>query len=175
MERLDFVLPKFVRYCWASDRAKGIWETRVNRIRKAWKHIEWLSVAKGVRSCSQTIVGVGELVNWTASCSEQGLSILTLQMTGKSKYPCPNHQSSFKSESKDESSYMVVVGRFDSVQEFRKEWDKNNHAKLGNLLGYPTCCCEFFQKVWVGEKFIYTTWRMALNSVESKNARKEYI
>jgi SAM-dependent methyltransferase len=138
-------------------------------------------VAYGVRSCCQTIVGVGELESWADSCSERGLSILPLQMMGRSRnsYSNSSHRysgsSKLESEAKEQSSYRVVMGDSHSVQEFRDEWARNNHGKLGDLLGYPSCCGEFFQRVWIREKFIDTTWPMALNSVESKDASTEYV
>jgi len=41
---LDFRLPPFTRWSWASPSALAIWQPRIERVIKAATHVEWLSV-----------------------------------------------------------------------------------------------------------------------------------
>jgi hypothetical protein len=58
--------------------------------------------------------------------------------------------------------------RQDGIQQLMKEeaWILS-YKKLGMFFGYPSCCCDFFEKEKMNENFI-DTWNMALNTIRSK-------
>ena len=58
IERLPFVLPDFTRHSWVGERARIVWEPRIQRICEAWADVEWLSVSEGVRQCA--LVGLSQ-------------------------------------------------------------------------------------------------------------------
>ncbi|MCX8008149.1 MAG: DUF483 domain-containing protein [Patescibacteria group bacterium] len=49
------------------------------------------------------------------------------------------------------------------IDEWINAWMNSDNIKIGKLLNYPDCCIDFFQKYWVEEKFIDTTYPMSLN------------
>lgn len=165
MERLNFVLPEFTRYCWVSNDLRAIWEPKIIRIKNIWKDIEWLSVANGIRSCCLTTVKPTELIAIKNRCSKHGLVVLPLQTISASNYPYSSNVVKFNSGNR--SLYRIVIGDYLSAHQFRREWVNQNHKKIGELLGYPTCCCNFFHRIWIEEKFIDTTWHMALRTASS--------
>ena len=77
-DRLPFTLPDFTRHSWVADAARQTWEPRLDRIRRAWADIEWLSIRDGVRACA--LVGLSQsaleasIPHWSA----RGLSALGL-------------------------------------------------------------------------------------------------
>lgn len=53
---------------------------------------------------------------------------------------------------------------------FQRSFDSGDDSAVGQLLGFPACCNQFFEKTWVEEKFIDTTGSMALNTqTDSEN------
>ncbi|HWY53099.1 MAG TPA: class I SAM-dependent methyltransferase [Terriglobales bacterium] len=60
---------------------------------------------------------------------------------------------------------IIIAGlsRADHVTAIRRAWRAQDHDAIGELLGYPICCRLFFQEFCVRQKFIDTTWAMAMN------------
>jgi hypothetical protein len=48
---MDFALPEFLRWVWVHDAARLNWQPRIDKIARAWREIEWLSVVEHVRQC----------------------------------------------------------------------------------------------------------------------------
>jgi hypothetical protein len=82
---------------------------------------------------------------------------------------CTYSSTSKKFEPGSEYEYLMAIGTKSKVEEFKMEWDRGNNKDIGILLGYPRCCTEFFDKIWVKEKYLDTTWHMALNSRNVKH------
>ena len=88
VDRLPFVLPHFARHSWVGERARIIWEPRIERICQAWADVEWLSVFEGVRDCA--LVGLSEEGILESCAAVDGASILSassLPLTGLPAYP----------------------------------------------------------------------------------------
>ena len=66
--------------------------------------------------------------------------------------------------------YRMILSRKDkdaiSLKEARKSYDNN---KIGQMLGYPECCCKFFYNTYVKEHYIDTTWPMAVGKITISN------
>lgn len=146
MERLDFVLPEFTRLSWVSDPAREVWEPRLRRITKAWFAIEWLAVLSGVRRCGVTVASSEDLITRGGEWVKSGLSALPLEIQGR-----------------------IVVGPPVELAAFKAAWDAGDNQEIGRLLGYPKCCLDFFQAVWVDQGLVDTTWPMALRTAAPKN------
>lgn len=137
VERLDSILPHDTRCFWVNDRVQQIWEPRILRIRKSWKEIERLSVAEGLRTGCLTVMSAEELVFF------------------KNKYPeLIPVQSNPCELNKNVNDVWWMIVRHDGIQQLITEaaW---SYKKLGMFLGYPSCCCDLFEKK-MNEKFIHT-------------------
>ncbi|MGH7346434.1 MAG: hypothetical protein ACREK4_16070 [Candidatus Rokuibacteriota bacterium] len=159
MERLPFALPDFTRLSWVSDRARQVWEPRLHRVTRAWLELEWLSVVSGVRPCGVTMVGPQELVDQAAKWAGRGLNALPVEMQGTA--------ASYASTGRPVTLgqpfvFRIVVGTPRDVVEFKNAWDASDNEAIGRLLGYPPCCYAFFQRFWVQEGHVDTTWPMAV-------------
>jgi hypothetical protein len=58
--------------------------------------------------------------------------------------------------------FRFAVGAPADVIAFKRAWDEDDQRTIGELLGYPGCCHEFFRTVWVEHAMVDTTWPMAV-------------
>lgn len=163
MERLNFVLPDFTRIIWVSEQARNSWEPRIMDIKQAWNEIEWLSVVYGVRRCAVNVVKPEDLVTRTAQWAGHGLHMLPVHMHGLSQHSYSSTLEKYKHG--EPFLYRIVIGKAHDVLRFREAWAKNDGQEMGELLGYPACCSDFFSRVWVVEGHVDTTWPMAYATV----------
>ena len=159
MRRLDFRLPDFTRLSWTSDEARALWQPRIERINVAWAEIEWRAIERGIRRCALVVVPAGNLVDRAAAWALAGLNGLPLEIQGLGHYGysattlSPVLGAAF--------GYRVVIGAPADVAEFKRAYDAADNTAIGRMLGYPDCCQQFFEQVWVDAAMIDTTWPMA--------------
>jgi hypothetical protein len=170
MERLDFTLPEFTRVSWVSDRAKTVWEPRLQRIVKAWLEIEWLSVVAGIRSCCVTIISPEDFVARSAEWLKRGLTALPLELQGLSNYA--DRTTSVKTALGMPFVFRVLLGIRQSVLDFQNAFDAGDDRKIGQLLGVPPCCYEFLQKASTEDCLEDTTWSMATATFDGPEASR---
>lgn len=169
MERLNFALPDFTRISWVSDRARETWQPRVEAIGVAWSEIEWRSILAGVRDCCITVVTPEQYVERAGEWARLGLSTLPIEIQGLSQYSYA--ATGVATAYGQPFGFRLVVGATKSLASFKDAYDAGDNEAIGRLLGYPSCCTKFFEKVWVEQQLIDTTWSMAaaadgLESVE---------
>jgi 2-polyprenyl-3-methyl-5-hydroxy-6-metoxy-1,4-benzoquinol methylase len=169
MDRLGFVLPDFTRFAWVSDTARDVWESRLNRLNDAWSEIEWRAVLAGTRSCAVVIASPDEFLTLGARWAEEGLSALPVEMMGTSGQAYSATSVSYTPG--EPFVFRFVVGRPTDVAAFKKAWDAGDDEAIGDYLGYPSCCRDFFRRVWVDEAMVDTTWPMAAASAGADGAR----
>jgi radical SAM protein with 4Fe4S-binding SPASM domain len=162
MDRLDFVLPDFTRFAWVSDTAREVWEPRLSRLNEAWSEIEWRAVLAGTRTCAVVIASPEEFLTLGARWAEEGLSALPVEMMGASGQAYSATSVSFTPG--QPFVFRFVVGRPSDVAAFKKAWDAGDDEAIGDYLGYPSCCRDFFRRAWVDDAMVDTTWPMAVSS-----------
>ncbi len=169
LERLEFILPDFTRLTWVSERAREVWEPRLSQIIKAWFEIEWLSVLAGVRPCCLTTVTPEEFVSKAGEWAKRGLTALPLQLQGLSNYSYSS--TSIQPELGKPFGFRIAIGTTKILSDFQEAFDEGDDQKIGLLLGFPSCCNNFFRETWVEQELIDTTWPMALRTalLTSKN------
>lgn len=162
MNRLAFRLPDFTRHTWVSQRARDAWATRIERVAACWQEVEWLSVAEGVRDCCLRVVSPGDMDGLAEQTVAAGLALAPLDTIAASNGAymsagvgvVPGHPY----------NQRVVVGRAEHLSAFREAWERGDQKEVGRLLGYPACCSDFFEEFWVRQRFVDTTWPMALGT-----------
>ena len=162
MERLDFTLPDFTRVSWVSDDARDVWEPRLGRVTAAWIEIEWRAVAAGVRRCAIATSAPETLPALGHTWAEHGLSAVPIEMIGVNGQPYA--ATPVAVQAGGPFAYRLVVGRVDDVAAFGRAWEVGDDTAIGELLGYPACCRDFFRGTWVDEGMVDTTWPMAAAS-----------
>ena len=161
-DRLDFKLPDFTRIAWVSETARMVWKPRIASISQAWSEIEWRSVSENVRACTLVRCPEAVLLKNAERWIEFELEVEPLQFEGGARR-C--YQSVVQMPERGRPTIIcAVVGRQRNLIAFRDAWKRQDHDKLGSLLGYPACCRKFFKEVWIRQNCVDTTWAMAVNS-----------
>ena len=165
-DRLGYVLPDFTRISWVSDEARATWEPRISRISRAWATIEWRSVCLGVRLCGLTSVPAERMIEAAGEWAANDLAMLPVAMSAVSQ----GYASSMSSPRIGEPfEYRIAVGRLENVSALKRAMDAGEDQVIGKLLGYPSCCLQFFRDIWVHSAMVDTTWPMAVSSAPASN------
>ena len=153
-DRLDFVLPKFTRVSWVSSKAEQVWGPRCRRILNAWADIEARSVLDGIRDCA------------SVAAPEKVLSALIPQWVAAGLYvevKNPKHRNDGGNRA---SRLRAMIGRDETtLAQLTNAWRCRSDADIGRLLGYPHCCCNFFQWVRHHLQYLDCTWLTCANAV----------
>lgn len=164
IERLPFRIGDFTRFSWVSEHARIVWEKRIEQIINAWSEIEWLAVSEGIRKCALRLIAPDQLIEFTNKMSVHGLAVIPVSLQSAGSQPYYNTISAYQTGKP--FNYHIVIGRLKDATQFKAAYEFNNQEEMGQLLGYPECCRSFFQKTWVDEHFIDTTWPMAYNTTK---------
>lgn len=169
-KRLPFLLSDWTRLIWMSENAKAVWAPRINNINEAWSRIERWSVVEGARHSALTFFPPDYLPEATAWAASHGLVVLPLARTGVSDQYSATPKAV---ENNGNWQYRVVLTRPEYAKEWIEAWKDTgqpgryagtNNRRIGELLGFPPCCIDFFEKTWVGEGSVDTTWDMAMGT-----------
>jgi len=115
------------------------------------KSLEVLYVIEGVKPCARILVFEDELERISDFLNKNKI----MSAISDFKVIKQNVQSEFYSDKsikipKDDSRkgyFFVYLSKNNEIAEKAKSAEENNnHQKLGLLLGYPKCCCDFFEK-----------------------------
>lgn len=116
---------EFTRVMWASDRARAVWEPRVQAIQRAWANVELESVRAGVRQVA--LVFDKPDLDWSNTGSDP------VDPATPGRYVvCDNRRR---------DSYEALLA-------FHEAWHARDDRRVGELLGFPGCCRAFFDGVW---------------------------
>ena len=172
MQRLNTVLPDWTRVQWTSIENKNKYEPILSSISSAWKHIERMSVVHDIRSSTLDIINSDELSTLVDEYKQYGVMIVPLTKEGMST----TYSSTVQAYQPGKPYRLRVV--FTKSEELAKEWydvwntTPLNNRRVGELLGYPPCCVDFYTKYWVDQKFVDTSWVMAADKLQLANDDK---
>ncbi|HKV42526.1 MAG TPA: hypothetical protein VJX67_25215, partial [Blastocatellia bacterium] len=160
-KRANFGLPDFTRQIWVSEQARGVWQARILRIGKIWREIECFSVASNVRSCALAWFSQQELVRWSRDLSKYGLKtvVLAARLT-----TIPGNSEHAKQCDRKELLFRVAIGLRADMAAFKDAWAHGDDERIGQLLGYPSCCRRFFREVFVEQGYVDGDWPAAWNT-----------
>lgn len=150
-------MPDFARIIWHSADARAVWGPRLSEVSQAWVGIERWSVVEGVRAACLTSVEPEALPEQSAWAAAHGLILLPLVRTGSASY-----SATPKSVRANEPwNYRCVLTRVEHLPRWTAAWAVSDNGTIGQLLGYPRCCVEAFEREWVQGGSIDTTWATA--------------
>jgi len=156
MLRTSVIIPEFTRMLWVSDKAESIWKPRISKITVYTTEMEKETCFSG-RATIQ-VVGVERLPELSHWATKNGLAVLILSVEG-------DDSSIYRASSQpyipgQPAKFRVVITSQAGTKDFLRAWSSNDERSIGNLLSYPPCCTRFFNRVWVKEKYLDTTWPM---------------
>lgn len=159
MYRLPFRLPEWApRINWVSEDARAVWEPRIQRISNAWIQAERDLVAAGVRPSALQHVSLEQLPILMQEEAVRGLMVLPLAQVAKAS----GYQSaSVGLQQGAPFDYRCAITKAEHAADWAKAWSRSDNEAIGKLLGYPECCRNFFEQVWVKEHWMDTTLPMS--------------
>lgn len=162
MIRLGFRLPEWApRITWTSERAREVWEPRMQAVSRAYAEAERQSVVAGVRPSALQPVSPDELPDLTRKKAVHGVIVLPLGKVPRAS----GYQSASRELAPGEAwDFRCAITTPRHADEWSKAWAESDNDTIGRLLGYPSCCREFFNRVWVNEKWMDTTYPMSETS-----------
>jgi len=169
MHRLNFKLDEFVRFSWATGRAQAKWGHVFNDLSNKFIEIERATVRLGMRRIA--LQHTADIITLTKNMMNDSLLAIPLTRT--------NTTDHYVSATKDFNpnlpfEYKVAIGRAKDIQLFITSYNLGIQGEIGDMLGYPTCCREFFDRYWVKEKWFDTTLPMVTHHGLNKETEKFY-
>lgn len=163
MNRLNFLLPDWTRIIWVSEEAKNVWLPRINLISSCFQDLEQKLVFAGHKPANLTSLPHNVFIDKQISLSKTEFRLVPLARIKQNTV-----YSNTSEPAANDSQYDVrcVLIKKELESEWIDAWNKNDNKVLGRLLGYPSCCVDFFQKYWVEEGYVDTTYPMSLSGTE---------
>jgi len=149
----------FARWIWTSAKAKEVWEPRIQEINRVWSIVEILAVSQGVRDAALLFPDVEQLPASTRQAAERGLLLLPISLEGNPAGVYSAGRTEYKPG--QAGKYRSVLVRPEMAGAALDAWGRSDEKAIGRLLGYPPCCTEFFERIWVQEQRVDTTLAMA--------------
>jgi hypothetical protein len=134
-----------------------VWEPRIQRIQNAWTVMERLAVVEGIKPAALQICPPHAMVDLTRWAVDNKLICIPLRQQGISD----GYANGTRAYEPGRSwAYRVIVGKSEVAASFATMWDTGEDSAIGAALGFPGCCCNFFQKYWVEEAWRDLTYPM---------------
>ncbi|MBE3576863.1 MAG: hypothetical protein IMX00_04155 [Limnochordales bacterium] len=159
---MSFELPDFTRVMWASQRAREVWQPRVEAIQRVWTEVEVWAVSEGMRQAALQVATPEELPARARYVMDLGLVLVPLARQGRGRTYAATTPGIKPGGAWE---YRVAICKPEVASEFARASSDRDDEIIGQLLGYPGCCIDFFRRVWVDGQHVDTTWQMATNTV----------
>ena len=167
MHLLDFTMPPFAKIQWASKKIKEKYEPMFNLARGVYGILEKESVKHGLRHVTTGNYEPHNLPDIQQNLIKQKLVFVPIQKVGN--YNGVNTYHPPVVEGKPWHYYGVIADSVEYANKFVDFDKEGNHTGLGELLGYPTCCIEMLNNVWM-KGYTDPVWQQAL-VVDEKHIR----
>lgn len=154
LSKIDFVV---------SENGSSDIQKRYN-LCQSFNDLELKLVEQNFRKAGLLKVKKSELDTKKKEFKENGLKFTTLNWV--QERDGFNHKNVPVIGAEPDAICLGVVSRKQEDGEalYKAYWQKRaDHNKIGSLLGYPECCCIFFDKLWNSE-IVDTVWHQALNT-----------
>jgi hypothetical protein len=139
---LDFEMPQFTRIQFVSKEAKEYWESRINKARMAKRELEYLSILHDLRDCATIHVPATDLEAKMYEYAKNGMILFPVVKVNSSMGVSHKH---FIAENGQPFSWFCVLTKsMEKALEFTEAYRNEDHVKMGDLLGYPSCCSIAF-------------------------------
>lgn len=149
------VLPEWTRWAWSSMQEREYWGFLIQRAAQTYVELERIAVVKGIRSACYQTVNVNGLVQLNGWALKNNLLVVPIDQ----KNTTDNYQSgSSELDPNKPIEYRVLIIRPEMLLKIQNAKNiANDNELLGEVLGYPKCCRDFFMRTW-GAGQVDTTW-----------------
>ncbi|MBI4452812.1 hypothetical protein HY637_05250 [Candidatus Woesearchaeota archaeon] len=115
------------------------------------KSLEILYVIENTKPCARILVPEEELGKVANFLNENKLNysvsdFKVLKQTLQSDFYSDKSVKVSKNDPRKGYFFAYISKNKDFAEKAKIAEEKNNHFELGSILGYPKCCCDFFEK-----------------------------
>jgi hypothetical protein len=157
----------FVKIAWNNNATRKQFASILDRIHKVSYDAEYEMVKRGLRKANVYHMTPRNFDKEIEKITRDGLVYLPMvrskMYNGFSHRHYPVNELDFNC-----FVYGVVAKDLETAQKFVDASNKGDNVTQGELLGYPKCCCEAFQKNWNAQKVLDPCYEAALNTKHSK-------
>lgn len=154
----------FIRMSWRNRQIRDKWEPLRKRIYQATFFAEYEMVKRGYREANVYQLDPNQFDHQIEKVMQDGLVYLPILRS--KTYQGYGHRHYFATTiEKDTFIYGVVARDLEIAREFKKASLGNiDHTRIGELLGYPKCCIDFFNNVWLRDGCLDPMVEIGLNT-----------
>lgn len=154
------VLPEWTRWAWSSMVEREYWKPLFERLTKIRGDVEWITLVENIRPAIYQQVTPNDLLTRTAQAAKQGLVAIPIGQINSSDTYTSSAPKTFDANKPWE--YRVIFTRPEHAEKASallnmKGGTAEFDRALGEVLGYPTCCRDFFTHTWSNDQ-VDTTW-----------------
>lgn len=164
MKILNIETGSFNRIIWYDLDARLLWESRLKRARELTGRLEIASVREGLRQACTTHISPQALPQRMGELAGQGLIFLPTQATGVYGGGF-SHKFLPVEQGKPWDYFGVVAKNQDDAAAFAEAQRHGDNQAMGQLLGYPACCRDFFDEVW--PTYVDPIWQIKGEPIEA--------
>lgn len=142
----------FARTVWHGPKAKSDWQDIFKKAKIAHDKAEYEMVKRGHRRAATTHLAHYNFDRIMDRIQNDGLVWLPIIRT--KSYSGFSHKH-FPADSRDPNTtvYGVLARNLEDANAFREASNHSqekpvDHETIGELLGFPKCCCDFFNNIW---------------------------
>lgn len=146
---LPLGLPPFTRVAWASDLARDVWGTRIQRVRTVLRELEWQEVRHDVRPCAHQRME-------TSDYHDLQRQLLAVNLDSEI---LPK-----RDERTVAAADVGIAKRSDDLTSFRSAFANSDESLMGRLLGYPQCCVKAFEARFATSLRVDPIWTISIDS-----------
>lgn len=167
-ELLQVDIEPGTRIVWLDRKFEREFSNKLSEANRLYHSTELEMVARGYREATTANLRPQTFEKEMEALIKKGLIFLPITRT--KTYQGFAHKHVFTTgDDPDSMVYGVVARTLESAELFReysqgRNKGEVNHSGIGELLGYPSCCRSFFDKVWSEDLWVDTIYHQALNS-----------
>jgi hypothetical protein len=153
----------FVKIAWNSDTIRKQWCNVLDSIKRTAFDSEYEMVKSGLRKANVYHMSPQNFDKEIEKITRDGFVFLPMVRSktyrGFSHRHYPVKELDFNC-----FVYGVVAKDLETAQEFVDASKNGDHVTIGQLLGYPRCCCNAFQENWMNKKILDPCYEAAINT-----------
>ena len=162
-------MPPFARTQWVSTTARNAWEPRIHKASSCYHELEIATIQAGLRRATTTHLNPQNLSAEIRMWARRGLAVIPTTAVGA--YSGLAHSHPPVIEGKRWSWYAPVGKTPADAEAFAHASDIGDHRAIGDLLGYPRCCQDFFSTVWM-DGYVDPVWQACIDTSPEHVAEK---
>jgi len=165
----DIELEPFARTNWIDAEARDAWRDRLQRAAEAKFEAEWRSVLDGETDRKAAIIHVSNQSRekWLRRIGDHDLVFRDIRYS--EPYDGFAHQHHSTDKSNPQRITYSVIAQDEDVAEEMKDAElngqgKSRHRRVGELLGFPDCCLDFFGQKWLDDRRLDPMYEITCNT-----------